>query len=248
MISETPIVVVTRPRPDHLELIRRIEARGLQALHSPAFSLEALDATHCRKVFEDCGPFDRLVVTSPMAARVLIAHLDPEVFRGLDLLVPGKGTASVLARVGLRAFFPNRGGTSEDLLQMQLLREVQGVRIGICAASGGRALLGRELLRRGAQVRRLEIYRRIPVEPAPELLQALRLGAQLIVMLSSLNAFEQLTFRLNPDARAQWLGALFIVSSARLESACRAAGAADVRRAQGAGDDAMIAGLTAVPF
>ncbi|MDT8408551.1 MAG: uroporphyrinogen-III synthase [Wenzhouxiangellaceae bacterium] len=246
MNQHPPAIVVTRPDPDHRRLVERLAALHLRVLHCPAFHLEAIDGRELRAIFDPSGPFDLLLVTSPMAARVLIASLHHEILSNVRLVAPGKGTAGLLEQAGFGAGFPSHGGTSEAVLEIEALRSVRGLRIGICAAPGGRTLLAEELARRGARVSVLHVYRRVPLPPGRELLAQLASNVPTVVMITSLNAFEHFSAELGDTDRARWLKADFLVSSARLESACRKAGVARIQRAEGAGDEHMLAALASL--
>ncbi|MDT8449621.1 MAG: uroporphyrinogen-III synthase [Wenzhouxiangellaceae bacterium] len=243
MANENPTIVVTRPAPDHAALLEALAARGLAAAHSPAFRIAPAEAGALDAALEGLQRFDRIVVTSPAAARILADRVGRPGRPGPGLVAPGRGTAAILEAAGLDVVHPENGGTSEHVLALPELQRVAGLTIAIVGAPGGRDAIRRELADRGADVRRLQIYRRVPMPPAAALVEALEARCPLIVLISSLKAFEELTAALKPELREAWLGAQFIVSSQRLASACRAAGATGIRCAAGAGNHDMLDAL-----
>ncbi|MCA1778495.1 MAG: uroporphyrinogen-III synthase, partial [Xanthomonadaceae bacterium] len=154
-------VVVTRPEPDHAALLTAVERRGCRPIHCPAFRLDSADPDRVRRDFLSGSGFDRLIVTSPMAARILLEAVSAARLAGTALLAPGEGTAGVLQAAGLHVDVPVSGATSEDLLRLPGLESVGGLAIAIAGAPGGRALLGQQLGARGARITRLNVYRRV---------------------------------------------------------------------------------------
>ena len=236
---EVPFVV-TCPAPDHRALMARLGDAGIDAIHSPAFEIEQVPEPLLRERIDGLKAYDLVIVTSPVAARLIARGASASDIRELGFFAPGRGTASVLEAVGLRCRFPESGGTSEDILAMPDFAGIEGVGIAIVGAPGGRGLLASELSRRGARVEALHIYRRKPVAPAPALITALRRSSGAVVLISSRQAFDMIGEALAEDLRPAWLGSRFVVSSERLERACREAGVSRIRRASGAADELML--------
>ncbi|MFU8877509.1 MAG: uroporphyrinogen-III synthase [Wenzhouxiangellaceae bacterium] len=242
-MKQDPVVVVTRPAPDHVELQRQLAAAGRKALHCPAFRLQDLPSRQLERVHESLKQCDIVLVTSPAAARRL-QHRSASRPRSSPVFIcPGAGTAESLAEIGIHARFPETGSTSEDLLAMPELYRVAGKLIVILAAPGGRTLVLETLRKRGARVRRHFLYRRVSCAPDPAVEGALRAGRPLIFMFSSSAALEALVDRLDARLRNRMLDSAFVVSSARLAIRCRELGATAVSIADGASDQAMLAAL-----
>lgn len=241
MTSPEPPFVVTRPAPDHRNLMTRLGEAGIDAIHSPAFEIEQVPEPLLGNLIDDLKAFDIVIVTSPVAARLIARGASASGIRELRFFAPGRGTASVLGAAGVRCRFPESGGTSEDILAMPDLAGIEGAGVAIVGAPGGRGLLAGELSRRGARVKALDVYRRKPVTPAPALIDALRQGNATVVLISSRQAFDMIGVALAEELRPAWLGSRFVVSSERLERACREAGVSRIRRASGAADELMLA-------
>jgi uroporphyrinogen-III synthase len=242
--SPAPTIVVTRPGADAEALVDALEARSHPVIRSPAFALQPLPAPARQQVLTGLSAFDVAIVTSPFAATLTVSDAPPG--DSPVYLAPGRGTAEILSASGLSVHHPEAGGTSEDLLAMPILEQVQGRAVAIVGAPGGRRLLDRELAARGATVSRIDVYRREPLPLAAELLAALEERRRLVVLASSRNAFAHLTDSLPPRLRSAWFASTFLVSSQRLLRICREAGVQNVRRAEGASDEAMLAALDAL--
>jgi len=230
--------VVTRPSPDHRALL---DTLGDTSIHSPAFELLPESEPRLASMIARLDEFDIAIITSPFAAHLLAERSGICAAERVQFIVPGSGSAAALGGGGHVARFPDSGGTSEHILDMPEFEHVQGKRIAIVGAPGGRGLLASELSRRGARVESMHVYRRHPLRPARRLLDALEDGHRLVVFISSLQAFRLITASLPDELRQAWLNGKFVVSSERIESECRNAGVGSIRRAAGAADDSMLA-------
>jgi len=219
----------------------RLDDAGIPAIHSPAFEIEHAPESVIRDRIDSLAGFDAAIVTSPVAARIVAEGAVDSGLRDVPFFAPGRGTASLLLAAGLRCGFPDSGGTSEHILAMADFADVDGSRIAIVGAPGGRGLLASELSERGADVVAVHVYRRTALPPAAALIDALRQRQGPVVLISSRQAFAMITDALDDATRMAWLGSRFIVSSARLERLCSEAGVARIRCASGAADDHMLA-------
>ena len=241
------IVVVTRPKPDHAGLIHALEQLGFNALHCPAFSLQAVDTgLNPQALSERIHAVDCLISVSPMASRQTLASIDCKTLAQCIIIVPGQASALSFIEHGFNPIVPAKPGTSEAILDLPELQQVSGQTIALVAAADGRRLLAETLRARGAKVVRLELYQREPLQPTLSFLQLLNqagLANQSISMISSLKAFQLLFDRLNQVQRMRWLNSSFIVSSDRLREALQAAGAQRIQVAQSAANDDMLRSL-----
>lgn len=183
-------------------------------------TLEPLPETPAmRAAWLDFDHFHKVVVVSPFAAECLHDALDrywPQLPVGIDYYAVGGATAETLhARLGVRVHVPPpRAGedTSEALLTLGSLRELDGQRVLLVAGEGGRALLAETLTERGARVTRLAAYRRRLETPSPDMQSRLADGDFRALVVSSGELLEHL---------ARWstettLNQPLIVSSRRL--------------------------------
>lgn len=228
-------VVITRPVGSATSLARQVRAAGGVPVVLPGMALRgAVDAGVARAaLLAALGDDELLVFTSPTAVR-FAARLAPLRTSGTVLAV-GQGTARALRRHGVGAPLVPRRQDSEGLLGHSALASVRGRRVALIGAPGGRGLLARELTARGAHLREVQVYRRVPARlDRRHLAAVLELPPSACVLLSSAEALHNLHGQLPPPARARWLAATAVVSSERLAAAAHAAGFARVVRATSA--------------
>jgi uroporphyrinogen-III synthase len=102
---------------------------------------------------------------------------------------------------------------------------LRGRRVALVGAPGGRGVLREQLAARGARLRELHVYRRVPPRLDRRHLDALlQLPASARVLLSSTEALHNLHQRLPSPAWMRLCAATAVVSSERLAAAARAAG------------------------
>jgi uroporphyrinogen-III synthase len=213
-------VLISRPGERASALAAAIEGAGFPVAHLDAMALEALPESQAmRQAWLDFDHFHKIVVVSPYAAECLDHALDrywPQLPVGIAWYAVGSATAAALhERLGVRVHLPPAGAgedTSEALLELASLRDLDGQRVLLVAGEGGRTLLAETLSARGARVTRLALYRRRLQPPPPELQERLARGEFLALVASSGELLEHL---------ARWctkatLNQPLIVSSRRL--------------------------------
>jgi uroporphyrinogen-III synthase len=160
-------------------------------------------------------------------------------------LAVGAGTAQELRKLGVEAIFPTAGADSEMLLALPELAAVAGKRIAIVRGEGGRSLLGDTLRARGAEVRTVECYRRVPpgADAAP-LLAALLAEWVDAATVTSAEALDNLLALLGDEGRRRLRETPLFVPHERVAAHARDAGVREAIVA-GAADGEMIARLVA---
>lgn len=227
------VVVITRPAGTAVALARRVRACGGVPLLLPGLSVRgAADGEGLRAAMRAALGDDVLVFTSPAAVR-FAAALAPLRTKAAVLAV-GQGTAQALRRHGVAAQAPSRQD-SEGLLDLPAAQVLRGRRVALIGAPGGRGVLREQLAARGARLREVQVYRRVP----PRLdrrhiatVQALPRSAR--VLLSSAEALQNLVDLLPVPALARLRAAVAVTSSARLAQAARTAGFARIVQAESA--------------
>ncbi|WP_232823505.1 uroporphyrinogen-III synthase [Dyella sp. C9] len=228
-------VVITRPAGTGSSLARQVRRRGGMPLLLPGLSLRAADdASRTAELLDEALGDDVLVFTSPAAVR-FAARLRPLRTQATVLAV-GQGTARALRRRGVaEPLAPSMRQDSEGLLEHPALDSLQGRRVALIGAPGGRGLLRAELVARGAQLRELHVYRRaVPRWQRRQLEQLQALPPDARVLLSSAEALAHLCGGLPPLALAALRRCTAVVSSERLAQAARQAGFAGVELAASA--------------
>lgn len=214
-------VLVTRPAQQADNLCRMIEAEGGTAVRLPLQAIEptAQPAEAQRRL---AAGHDLWIFTSANAVRYalpLVPAAWPARLAGI-----GPATAAALAAAASAAVTLPLGGTSsEALLAAPELQQVRGLRVLIVTGEGGLNLLEQALSVRGAQVERVEVYRRVPLPYPPEaLVSALRKTD--VAIVTSAEALEHL-FRLTPPAsRLVLLKKPLVLPSARVVEKARELG------------------------
>lgn len=233
-------LVITRPAGTAVPLARRVRALGGVPLLLPGLSLRAADdAETTRALLRGALGDDVLLFASPAAVRFAAALLPLET--AATVLAVGQGTARALRRHGLAALVPVERQDSEGLLALPLMQQLKGRRVALVGAPGGRGLLREQLVARGARLRELHVYRRVPPRLGRRHRDALlRLPPDARVLLSSAEALDNLQAALPAPAWLRLCAAIAVVSSERLAARARAAGFAGVRVAASPGADDML--------
>ncbi|MEO8748753.1 MAG: uroporphyrinogen-III synthase, partial [Rhodanobacter sp.] len=223
-------------------LMRGVRAAGGLPVLLPGMALRgAPDSAAARKELLAALGDEFVLFTSPAAVR-FAARLAPLRTRA-EVLAVGQGTARALRRHSISVSPVPSRQDSEGLLQHAALAAVRGRRVALVGAPGGRGLLRRELLARGADVREVHVYRRVPARLDRRHFDALlHLPQSACVLLSSAEALHNLQDQLPEAALARWLATTAVVSSERLAAAARAAGFARVVCASSALSADLLAG------
>lgn len=239
-------IAITRPVGSGAALARQVRALGGSPLLLPGSSLRApADPAAARIALQQALACPIVIFTSPAALRFARA-LAPLRTRA-RLLAPGAGTLRALRRAGFDKVLAPAREDSEGILALPWLADLQGQRVGIIGAAGGRGLLDRELAARGARVVHAHVYQRLPARLGPRHAEALRdpSGAPLFVLLSSAEGLANILASLPADARLRLLDAVAVASSTRLAAIARRAGFDKILLAASAQGSALLEAIVA---
>lgn len=241
-MPKKPLVLITRTRPAAKKLADKVVERGFEAWECPPFQLEPpLDPAAVADDLSTLLPADRVILTSHEAVRQAVALVGTEKLGRALLIVPGQGTSEVARKLGLKdVFYPERHGTSEAMLAMPELRDVDGLDILILAAAGGRGLMGRALDRRGALVERIHVYRRVPCDLPEGTSERILEAESLAILGASLESVTGLLERLSDEAAQKVRESPIIVPSQRIAARAVELGCTHCIVAAGASDDFML--------
>ena len=234
-------IVLTRPAGSARAFSLRARRLGADARVLPGLSLSAaVDVAAARAALRSATGFDDWIFISPAAARFAF-QLAPDLKPGTArVFAVGAGTRRALARHGLDALVPTTTSDSEGLLALPSLGAVQGRRIALVGAPGGRDLIAPELRRRGATVEPIHVYRRARPRLSRRHFDALEHAPEpWITLLSSGEALANLVDLLPPALLERLRRQILVVSSARLATLAREHAFARVAVAESAGADAM---------
>lgn len=243
--SEATLVLITRTWPAAEQLAERIAALDLEPFECAPFQLEPPeDPAEVADALATALPADRVILTSHEAVRQAVSLVGTGPLNRALVIVPGQGTASVARELGLQnVIYPERHGTSEALLAMPELRDVEGLEVLILAAAGGRGLMGEALERRGAAVERVHVYRRVACKLPGTTNDRITSAASLVTLGASLEAVLGLVEKLSPSALERLVGAPIVVPSQRVADHAGKLGFRRCFVASGASDDAMLSEL-----
>ena len=219
-------VVITRPAHLAERFNELVTASGGQAISLPAIDIVPVDRGYASELLPGANTRHTVAIFISRNAvehgRKLVSQLPADT----RCLAIGSRTASELEQAGIPvAFHPQQGFTSEDLLAWPELQALDDTRVFIFCGEGGRPHLADELTRRGAEVTRLEVYRRSTPQMTRTELAAKLLDTQpnvvTITSVETLRNFLLMADKL-PDFDARALA--LIAGSGRIAEAAVAAG------------------------
>ena len=229
-------LVVTRPSSTSAPLSERIRRLGGSVVRVPGLSLRAASSVGVLSLFDRADAFDACIFSSPAAVRYARETLPSlQIAPRGRVFAIGAGTALALARHGVLAVTPDERSDSEGLLELPALASVEGRRIALVGAPGGRDLIASALRRRGATLEEIHVYERAAPRLTRKHFDALA-GAEdpLITLLSSAEALGHLV-ELLPTALLQRLQRQsLVVSSERLADIASGRGFSSIFRAASA--------------
>ena len=220
-------VISLRPRGQHAALRAAAARVGARVLALSPLAITPRTDAASRQALREAFAADVVLFTSPNAVRAAAALRRLRISRGRPVLAVGEGTRRALQRLGVDALSPTRMD-SEGLLAMPALREIAGRCIGLVTAPGGRNRLAPTLQSRGAEVRRVDVYARMPVEITDARWQALATllatPERVVLALSSAEALDAM-LRQQPAKLEKPLRKIAVsAASERLAQAARNAG------------------------
>ena len=228
-------IVITRPAGTGSMLAKQVRALDGTPLLLPGLSLRAVsDRQRAQQRWQEAQRDDVLIFTSPAAVRYAFTLARPGHVRG-SMVAVGRSTAKALQRYDIAVQAPASRQDSEGVLALSCLQSLQGRRIALITAPGGRGLLQQQLAERGAIVREVHVYQRCAPRLNRRHVQAVQqLTPTDCVLVSSAEALQNLHAQLPAAAWKQLCTATAVVSSERIEAAARAAGFLRVTRAASA--------------
>ena len=138
-----------------------LEAAGAEVLREPLMAIDtSADEVAARAALAAAAEADVVIATSTNAVHSAW-QLQPGFTPGGRLYAVGAATAAALESATGRAVEkPGGGFSSEGLLALESLSQLQGKRVAILAGEGGRTALIHALRARGAEVDKAALYRR----------------------------------------------------------------------------------------
>jgi uroporphyrinogen-III synthase len=157
------------------------------------------------------------------------------------IIAVGSGTKAELENLGFENILIPEKFSSEGLLAMPELQNIESKKVTVVKGEGGRELLTDELQARGAQLNLLDVYRReLPVtQLSPRQLQQVD-----VIIATSVQCLENLKELVVPGSQQALLQKALLVSSDRIAKRARQLGfTAEVQLAENASNRALLARL-----
>ncbi len=215
-------IIVTRPAHQSDALCRLLEAQGAETARLPLVAIDASgdDAEQRAQLEAHRGDEGWIFTSANAVARA--AELDKG--RWPSLYAVGGATAAALDRSGHPgAVMPTGTASSEALLDLPALQQVDGRPYLIVTGEGGRDLLAEGLAARGARVTSLPLYRRRPLDLSPARVEA-ELAVADAAVISSGEALDLLWAATPPASRPALLQLQLLVPSERVAAKALARG------------------------
>lgn len=240
-------IVITRPAGTGTPLAKKVRALGGTPLLLPGLSLRSVsDTQQAREQWRDAQDDDVLIFTSPAAVRYALALAPLDKVHG-EVVAVGQATARALQRHGVTVQVPASRQDSEGMLALPSLQHPQGRRVALITAPGGRGLMQQQLAGHGAILREVHVYQRAASRLTRHHAEAvLQMADTACVLLSSIEALQNLRQQLPVTAWERLCQATAVVSSERIEAAARAAGFSRIHRAVSAVQAELLAGACEV--
>lgn len=241
-----PIVLLTRPRRESRATARALAEHGVASIRMPLQSTRRAPRSSALEsdLLWAAGAKVHIFVSRAAVAAAL-AWAPAQIAAAQTRIAVGRATAAALQQHGMPATSaPGGSEDSDGVLALAPLQQVRGMRIAIWAAPGGRERIADLLVQRGAQVRVVCIYRRLPARPSPPALRRLRDADDRIVLTATSNALlDALDQVLQRDRLTALRAQPLIVASERIAGRARELGFERIRVAAGASAQALIASL-----
>jgi uroporphyrinogen-III synthase len=223
-----------RPRGQHAALRRAAEPLGAQVLGLSPWALVAQRDAATRAALAQALGADRVVFSSPAAVHAAARLVPLNASHPGTWLAVGAGTAAALRSHGAADVQAPQRMDSEGLLDLPALTRLDGLRAALVTAPGGRGIIAQTLQERGAQLQRVDVYRRQSLRLPPRQLQRLRRQPlPWVLALSSAEALDLLLAQLPDDLLARLRTQPVVAASARLLSLAGDVGFSQVRLADG---------------
>ncbi|HDS1580918.1 TPA: uroporphyrinogen-III synthase [Stenotrophomonas maltophilia] len=224
-----------RPQGQHSALRRAVAGLGGHVLALSPWRLQSLHGTPVVRQLQRALNCDRVVFTSPAAVTAAAALLPLAEAQRSPWLTVGEGTARALQAHGIDEVHAPQRMDSEGLLALPVLAGVQGLRIGLVTAPGGRGLIAAQLQAAGATIERADVYQRRLLRVPPRARARLAHSAYpWLLAISSGEALQHVWQQLSPALQQRMQEhAIAVVASDRLGEQARALGLQRIVRAAG---------------
>ena len=247
LMLEGKSIWITRPAGQAESLVKSLEESGARPSLLPMLAISPIALNeNIKATLLSLDQYDLLFLVSTNAASLgmeLIHNYWPQFPDQLAIYSVGPTTARVIESYGLKAEYPVERMSSEGLLALASLAQLEGKKALIVRGAGGRELLATALREQGALVDYLELYQRtMPEYGHGHLANSLYNEPPAAVIVTSAEAlanFSALLRRDNVNAESVPL----FVSSPRIAENAAELGFVQTITMSGADDRAIIESL-----
>ncbi|MCR3755581.1 MAG: uroporphyrinogen-III synthase [Sodalis sp. Psp] len=240
-------ILVTRPSPAGEQLVNKLRACGKSAWHLPLINfMPGNDLPFLVERLTTLSDGDLLFIVSQHAVNYAHLWLIQQGISWparLQYYAVGHTTGLRLRSLSvLPVRYPKEGETSEDLLRLPALANIDGKRALILRGNGGREVLAHTLHQRGVQTIYCECYRRCPIHyNSEEQERRMRtLGIDTLVITSGEMLQQFYTSMPKYYRHSCLMQCRLIVVSERLAMLARLLGWSDIIVANAADNDALM--------
>jgi uroporphyrinogen-III synthase len=224
----TGVIVVTRTEPGASEQASALRAAGFQVDVCPVLRIECCEPSRAIPM-----P-DIVFFMSVHAVRCGLSHVRAHL-AGAQCYAVGRATADALDTEGIASRTPEKDQSTEGLLALAELEQIEGAQVVIVRGEGGREKLAEVLESRGGRVESVDVYRRVASRPKMRDLKDID-----TVVIGSGDGVRALAQLVAMDARAD---VRLVVPSSRVAEAARALGFAKLSISDGASNEAVVSCL-----
>ncbi len=241
--------LITRPHYAAKSLAATLARDDIDSILFPTIEIQALDNQQpLLAVLEPLSRFDSVIFVSQPAVRyAVLPHLVHwKNYRG-SIIAIGASTANLLQAQGLSNIIYPSIASSENLLTLPLLMQVEDKNIAIFSGTGGNTLIEKTLTQRGARLEKIAVYTRHLPTMVERLSQADWDKVDVIISTSG-ESLSNLVTLLQPLFTEQLFNKTLLVISENMLHLAERLGFSQILVAQGASDQAISEALKQIPW
>ncbi|MAD76379.1 MAG: uroporphyrinogen-III synthase [Rheinheimera sp.] len=201
MMIATPFLI-TRPAGKADNLLASLDERGIAYSYQPLITTQQVVLKAKDHALLEHA--ELLIFVSVSAVHALEQQIQPEQLSG-HLFAVGSTTASVLQRWSGREVIVPHDQRSEGLLALPQLQQVKGRQIVVVRGNSGRELIKQQLIARGATVKYVQSYNRLPLPLDGAQLWQVWQQQQVRCIVATSNEILQQLFAIIPEGGVAWL-------------------------------------------
>ncbi len=233
-MNASPAVLIVRPQHPGDPLVAALATLGCPVfeypvMHISPFAVDNPALLAPMRCFED---YHKAIFVSRRAAQLALSWRDRQGWSWppqLQCFAVGERSAEPLRARHVNVTVPARGASSEMLLTLPELQQVDGQRVLILRGEGGRTLLADTLAERGARVDYCDLYRRVvDAGHARQLRHLLASKAKLLVVIHSVELMHAMMQVLGADAQNLLARHYWLVPGERVAEEARRLSAATI--------------------